>query len=61
MQQAGVNIRSILTIPLPGHKGIWQIMMRVSTDAFPDAVKTMEGGGYKVLSDYAEDLTPYLP
>ena len=61
MQQAGVNIRSILTIPLPGHKGIWQIMMRVSTNAFSDAVKTMEGGGYKVLSHYAEDLTPYLP
>jgi acetoin utilization protein AcuB len=61
MQQAGVNIRSILTIPLPGHADIWQIMMRVNTDVFEDAVRVLESAGYKVLTHYVEDLAPYLP
>jgi acetoin utilization protein AcuB len=61
MQQAGINIRSVLGIPLPGREDIWQIMMRFSTSAFPKAVELLEKAGYKVLTQYVEDLTPYMP
>lgn len=61
MQQAEINIRSILTIPLPGHKDVWQIMMRINTQSFQQAVEVLESAGYKVLTSYVEDLTPYLP
>ena len=61
MQQAEINIRSILTIPLPGQKDLWQVMMRVNTQAFQQAVEVLQGAGYKVLTHYVEDLTPYLP
>ncbi|MEM5790229.1 MAG: CBS and ACT domain-containing protein [Syntrophobacteraceae bacterium] len=60
MQQAGINIRSILTIPLPGYKDQWQIMMRVNSDAFQKAVQVLKDANYKVLTEYVEDLEPYL-
>ena len=60
MQQAGINISSILTIPIPGYEGQWQIMMRVSSGAFDDAVKMLRDSDYKVLTEYVEDLQPYL-
>lgn len=61
MQQAEVNIRSILTIPLPGHKDKWQIMLRVATSLFSKAVEVLQNAQFKVLTHYVEDLTPYLP
>lgn len=61
MQQAEINIRSILVAPLEGHEEIWQIVLRVGKDAYPVAVKVVEDAGYKVLPGYVEDLTPFLP
>jgi acetoin utilization protein AcuB len=61
MQQAGINIRSILVAPLEGHEEIWQIMLRVGTSSYPVAVKVLEDANYKVLTGYVEDFTPYLP
>ena len=50
MHQADINIRSILTIPIPGYKDQWQIMMRISTGLFQQAVDMLRGEGYKVLT-----------
>lgn len=61
MQQAEISVRSILTIPLPAHENVWQIIMRVSTNLFPKAVQVLGDAGYKVITRYVEDLTPYLP
>ncbi|MFZ2448151.1 MAG: CBS and ACT domain-containing protein [Syntrophobacteraceae bacterium] len=60
MHQADINIRSILTIPIPGYKDQWQIMMRISAGLFQQAVDMLRGAGYKVLVEYVEDLEPYL-
>ncbi len=60
LHQAGINIRSILTIPIPGYKDQWQIMMRIGTTRFQEAVDMLRSKGYKVLTQYVEDLEPYL-
>jgi len=61
MQQADINIRSVVTAPLRGSDDVWQLILRVNTAAHPKAVKTLEAAGFKVITDYVEDLTPYLP
>jgi len=61
MQQAGINIRSIMTVPLTGYENIWQILLRTNSNTYEKAVKILTEGGFKVISEYVEDLTPYLP
>jgi acetoin utilization protein AcuB len=61
MQLAGVNIRSIMTVPLNNYKDVWQILLRTSANAFDKAVETLRANGFKVVPEYVEDLTPYLP
>ena len=55
MQQAEINIRSILVAPLEDHKDVWQIMLRVGVSVFPIAVQVLEDANYKVLKEYVED------
>lgn len=61
MQQAGINIRSIMTVPLTGYKNIWQILLRTNSNAYEKAVEILKEGGFKVISEYVEDLSTYLP
>jgi acetoin utilization protein AcuB len=61
MQQAGINIRSVVTAPLQGHEDTWQLILRVNTAALPKAVKELETAGFKVITEYVDDVTPYLP
>jgi len=61
MEEAKINIRSILTVPLKGHEDVWQLILRVDLADFDRTVKILGDGGHKVLTEYAEDLTPYFP
>ncbi|MCK8600553.1 CBS domain-containing protein [Desulfoferrobacter suflitae] len=61
MQQADINIRSIMTVPLVGYKGIWQILLRTNAGVYEKAIETLQQGGFKVISEYVEDLTPFMP
>ncbi len=61
MQQADINIRSIMTVPLIGHTDIWQILLRTNSSVYEKAVDTLQEGGFKVISEYVEDLTPFMP
>lgn len=61
MQQAGVNILSTMTVPLRGQHDIWQVIVRVALTDYKTAVQALEESGIKVLTEYVEDLTPYLP
>ncbi|NTW36485.1 MAG: CBS domain-containing protein [Syntrophobacteraceae bacterium] len=61
MQSASVNILSTLTVPLRGHRDVWQVIVRFSLTDYKTAVHALEESGLKVLTDYIEDLTPYLP
>jgi len=60
MQEAGINIRSIVTFPLRGYEGYWQLILRVNLNVHAQAVELLQNAGFKVLSDYVEDLNDYL-
>ncbi len=61
MQAASVNILSTLTVPLRGHRDVWQVIVRFNLADYKTAVHALEESGLKVLTEYVEDLTPYLP
>ena len=61
MQQAAINILSIVTTPLRGYEDVWQLIMRVNLAVQPEAVKVLEQAGFKVITHYVENVTPYLP
>ncbi len=55
-----INIRSMITVPLKNHEGVWQLMLRFNEESFAGAGKLLESEGYTVIAEYVEDLTPYL-
>ena len=61
MQQADINIRSVITTPLQGNDDVWQLILRVNAAVQADAVRALQKAGFKVITEYVEDLTPYLP
>lgn len=61
MQEASINIRSILVVPLRGHENVWQLMVRVNLTDFQKAMDTLKSSGFKIVADYVEELTPFLP
>lgn len=61
MQRSDINIRSVMTVPLPGYPGVWQLIMRVDIAVTEKAVTVLRNAGFKVLANYVEDLTDYLP
>ena len=61
MQQAAINILSIVTTPLRGYEEVWQLIMRVNLAVQPEAVRVLEQAGFKVITHYVENVTPYLP
>ena len=61
MQEAEISIRSIIIIPLRGHEGVWQFMVRVNMEDFEKAIETLRASGFKIVTEYVEDLTAFLP
>ena len=60
MAQAGINIRSVLFVPLPSHQDYWQLILRFQLSNFQKATEVLKEAGFKVLVDYEEDPSPYL-
>lgn len=61
MRRANVNIRSVIIVPLRGYGDVWQVILRVNLDAYDEALGTLRDAGFKVVTEYIEDPTPYLP
>ncbi|NTV42805.1 MAG: CBS domain-containing protein [Syntrophobacteraceae bacterium] len=61
MQEAEISIRSIIIIPLRGHEGVWQFMVRVNMEDFEKGIETLRASGFKIVTEYVEDLTAFLP
>jgi acetoin utilization protein AcuB len=61
LKENEINIRSIFSWPEKKYPGIYQLVLRVGAQNGEKAVKLLQDGGFKVLTDYADDLTPYLP
>jgi len=61
LQEHQINIRSLVTWPEKKHPGIYQLFMRVAAKDGEKAVSVLNEGGFNVLAEYVQDLTPYLP
>jgi acetoin utilization protein AcuB len=61
MQRLEISIRSVMIVPLPNYPDIWQLILRVRADVASKAATALKEAGFKVVTEYIEDLTPYLP
>jgi len=61
LKEQQVSIRSLVTWPEKKHPGIYQLVMRVAAKDEEKAVSVLRNAGFKVLTEYVHDLTPYLP
>lgn len=61
LKEHRINIRSLVTWPDKKHPGIYQFIMRVAAEDGQKAISVLTQGGFKVLTEYVEDLTPYFP
>lgn len=56
-----INIQSLFCWPTTDHPGITHLVIRIAGDEGAKAVIALEKGGFKVLTKWEKDLTPYLP
>ncbi len=56
-----ISIRSLVTWPVKKFPGIYQLIMRVADEDGEKAISVLTDGGFKILTEYIRDLTPYLP
>jgi acetoin utilization protein AcuB len=61
LKEEQINIRSFVTFPEKKHPGIYHLVMRVAASKGEKAVSALTGAGFKVMSQYVEDLSAYLP
>ncbi len=61
LAEHGINIRSIMSHPLPNYDGVWQLLLRFRQNAVEKAANVLMERGFKVLTEYREDLSSYLP
>ncbi len=61
MQRSEINIRSVMIMPLPNHPDIWQLILRVYLKDASKAASVLTEAGFKVITEYVEDLTAFLP
>jgi len=61
LKEKNINIRSLVTWPEKEYPGVFQLVMRVRLEDKDRAISALSDGGFKVLSEYVHDLTPFLP
>lgn len=61
LKEEGINIRSLVSWPEKAHPGIYQVVLRVGAANGGKAILALTRAGFKVLTEYVEDLSPYLP
>jgi len=61
LRDAGVNILSLFCWPEHDYPGITQLLIRVANIDEKTAVSALTGKGFKVLTRYEKDISPYIP
>jgi acetoin utilization protein AcuB len=61
LQEKQINIRSLVTWPEKKLSGVYQLVIRVAAADEEKAVSVLTDAGFRVLTGYVKDLTPYLP
>ncbi len=59
--KSDINIQSLMTWPEKGHTGVFQVVLRIDAAASEKAITVLTEAGYKVITGYIKDHTPYLP
>jgi acetoin utilization protein AcuB len=61
LKEQQINIRSLVTWPEKEYPGVYHLVMRVRLEDKDKAMKALGDAGFKILSEYVQDLAPYLP
>jgi acetoin utilization protein AcuB len=61
LKEHQINIRSLVTWPENEYPGVYHLVMRVKLENKNQAMKVLSDAGFKIMSEYVNDLTPYLP
>ncbi|MGA8179375.1 MAG: ACT domain-containing protein, partial [Desulfobacterales bacterium] len=61
LKEEQINIRSLVTWPENEYPGVYHLVMRVKLQDKDKAMNVLSSAGFKILSEYVNDLTPYLP
>lgn len=61
LRDQDINIRSFFAWPEKAHPGVYHLVMRLPPDVKQKAVDALTAEGFKVLTQFVKDLTPYLP
>ncbi len=61
LKEEQINIRSLVSWPEKAYPGIYQIVLRVGAAKGERAISALTRAGFKVLTEYVDDLSPYLP
>jgi acetoin utilization protein AcuB len=61
LKEKNISIRSFVTWPEKEYPGVFQLVIRVGLEDKDRAISALSDGGFKVLTEYVHDLTPFLP
>jgi acetoin utilization protein AcuB len=61
LEKERINIQSLITWPEKGSECIHQLVMRVAKSDGQRAIAALTENGFKVITRYEKDITPYLP
>ncbi len=61
LKDLGINIRSLFAWPETRYPDIYHLVMRVSSRDGEKAISALREGGFNVMTDYVEDISPFLP
>jgi len=61
LKEAEINLRSFVTWPEKEHPGVYHFVIRVGAADGEKAISVLTEAGFKVLTEYVEELGPYLP
>lgn len=61
LSELQINIQSFFCYPVPQHRRLSQVVIRVDKQDGERAKKALEERGFKVMTRYAKDIGPFLP
>ncbi len=61
LKREEINIQSLFSWPEKDHDGVYQLVMRIPEASTEKAIEALTDNGYKVITSYEKDITPFLP
>ncbi len=61
LSKESINIQSLLCWPEKDFSDIFQLVMRIPKGDGQKAIDALHANGYKVITQYEKDVSPYLP